>query len=133
MKLDLKKIALECSDCRSGSCCRDGVELSREEVCRIEAFNPKVKKPWFGKVAKIDDPEPGFEFETVLRKRGCVFQADNKLCLVYSVRPSYCRQFPLESEELAEFYELLCDKSNKFLNRCAATKRSGSHLKRGKS
>ncbi len=115
MKLNLKEITRECEGCRTGSCCVDGVELSKEEMRKIEAIKPKVKKPWFRKTPKIYEPLPGFENETIVRNGSCIFLSSDRLCHVYPVRPSNCREFPLEDEEIAEFYQLLCDKAKKFI------------------
>lgn len=113
----LTNISNECLVCASGSCCQEGVDLSKEEIRRIVAFNPVVKKPWFGKSDKIYNPEPGFEYETLLSDARCVFQAPDKRCLIYPVRPSHCREFPFEDGKLAEYYEPLCDKANKYTKR----------------
>lgn len=114
MQKFLDQIVTECPGCCSGSCCKEGVELSKDEIKAIIFFNPAVKKPWFRKVDKLCNPEAGSEYETVLRSGTCVFQAKDKRCIVYPVRPSYCRQFPLEDGKLAPFYEPLCDKADKY-------------------
>ncbi|MBU2540982.1 MAG: YkgJ family cysteine cluster protein [Candidatus Omnitrophica bacterium] len=116
MKIDLNKITAECNGCRSGACCTDGVELSKQEMARIQAFNPNLKKPWFRKTPKIHESAPGFEYETRIRQGRCVFLSSDRLCAIYPVRPSNCREFPLEDGEIAEFYKLLCDKAPKFIN-----------------
>ena len=107
MKKRLLKI---CTACKTGSCCREGVELNKNEIERIEKFDPPIKKPWF-KLVDLEeyDVDPDHPYEMVLRNKRCVFQGDNKRCLIYSVRPRHCAEFPLESGKIAEYYEELCD------------------------
>ncbi len=117
MKEYLIQITTECPDCCSGSCCQDGVELSKEEIRQIVALSPKVNKPWFKKADKKCNPEPGFEYETILVNNTCIFQDKDKRCVVYPVRPSHCREFPLEDGKLAQYYGYLCDKARKYVKK----------------
>jgi len=98
-----------CKICKSGSCCQEGVEVTEEEMLRIEKLNPAVEKPWFKLIDPNDAPDPGYNHETIVRNGRCVFQRDDKLCSVYSVRPQNCADFPLELGKPALYYERLCD------------------------
>ncbi|MFH1775985.1 MAG: YkgJ family cysteine cluster protein [Candidatus Omnitrophota bacterium] len=102
--LDLEK----CKVCADGICCREGVELTKEELKRIVRFAPGVKKPWFRRLKANEGTTPEDEFETVIKNKRCVFQDENKRCMVYPVRPKYCAEFPLEGGKVAEFYDELC-------------------------
>lgn len=104
----MQKLLERCKVCKVGSCCNEGVELSREEVRRIIEAAPKVEKPWFRLVDPINNPVPGYSYETRIKNGSCIFQAEDKKCLVYAVRPKYCREFPLENGEIAQYHERLC-------------------------
>lgn len=104
----MKELLEKCNSCKLGACCEEGVELSKEEVKRIIAFVPQVKKPWFRLVDPENDPLPGYNYETLIKDRRCIFQADDKKCRIYSVRPKNCAEFPLEDGKLAQYYHRLC-------------------------
>ena len=104
----MQKILEKCNRCESGSCCEEGVELSKDEVRRIIAWAPQVKKPWFRLVDPENDPAPGYNYETLVRDGRCVFQREDKKCRIYSVRPKHCNEFPLEGGKLAQYYHRLC-------------------------
>lgn len=106
-----KKLNIEkCKECIDGSCCQDGVELSKQEIRHIIDFAPAVKKPWFRRVASEYNPAPGYPFETIIKDNRCIFQDENKRCLVYPARPKHCREFPFENDDIAEYYDSLCGK-----------------------
>lgn len=107
----MEKLLERCTSCKSGSCCQEGVELSREEARRIIALAPEINRPWFRLVHPEDNPAPGYNYETLVKNGRCIFQAPDKKCLVYKVRPKNCAEFPLEDGKIAEYYEKLC--SNK--------------------
>ncbi|MFA5038584.1 MAG: YkgJ family cysteine cluster protein [Candidatus Omnitrophota bacterium] len=97
-----------CRRCDLGSCCRDGVEVDLFEASQILKRAPAVPRPWF-KFLRSDKRSPsGFVFSTVLRHRRCVFQNDAKRCIVYDIRPRYCREFPFEDGRPAPYYHALC-------------------------
>lgn len=108
MKKEFIEMLERCKACKPGMCCRDGVEVTKEEMKKIEAFGPKIKKPWFEPIEPDEISDSDHVDTTVIRGGTCVFQAKNKLCVVYEVRPNYCAEFPLESGEIAEHYEELC-------------------------
>jgi Fe-S-cluster containining protein len=107
----LRHLLERCKTCTSGSCCREGVELSRQEIRRIVSLNPKVKKPWFRLVDEEDQPQPPYIYETIVRDNRCVFQDKHKRCLVYKVRPKACAEFPLDNGRIAQYYKRLCSRS----------------------
>ena len=104
------RIEINCSDCKSGKCCRDGVDVDLEEAKRISRLRLKIRKPWFEDLFRDDNSPSGWVVGTAIRDNRCVFQDKNKRCLVYRLRPRYCREFPYEGGRPAPFYEELCNK-----------------------
>ena len=106
-----KKITADleaCKTCKVGSCCYEGTELNKKELKRIIKFNPDVPKPWFRLIEDQENPDGEHDFSTVVRNGTCVFQDKNNRCMVYKVRPHYCRDFPLEYNRDAPHYKRLC-------------------------
>ena len=97
-----------CKTCTVGSCCYEGTELNKKELKQILRYNPAVAKPWFRLLTEDEKPDGEHHFSTVVRDGTCVFQDKNNRCLVYKVRPHYCRDFPLEDNETAPHYKRLC-------------------------
>ena len=97
-----------CHTCRIGTCCYGGVELTADELKRISKSNPPVAKPWFRKLIGKERSDDEHPFATVVRNGTCVFQDKNNFCLIYDVRPHYCREFPIEKGETAPHYRQLC-------------------------
>ncbi len=97
-----------CKECPVGSCCYEGVDLSPQELRRIIRFQPAVKKPWFRLIEASESSQKGYPFSTIIRDGTCVFQDKNNRCHIYPVRPSFCREFPLEGKKVAPFYKRLC-------------------------
>ncbi len=97
-----------CKSCRVGSCCYEGAELNKKELKRIIRYHPAVAKPWFRLVTDSEKPDGEHNFSTIIRDGTCVFQDKNNRCLVYKVRPHYCRDFPLENGQTAPHYRRLC-------------------------
>jgi len=97
-----------CKECRIGSCCYEGAELSLKELKEILKSKPKVPKPWFRLVEKHEEPEKEYPFTTIVRGTSCVFQDKNNLCAIYDIRPRNCREFPLENKGLAKYFKRLC-------------------------
>ena len=97
-----------CKSCKVGSCCYEGVELNKRELKRILRYNPSVAKPWFKLVTESEKPDGDHNFSTVVRNSTCVFQDKNNRCMIYNVRPQYCRDFPLENTQTAPHYRRLC-------------------------
>src|ERR1043166_10171007 len=93
-----------CKTCKVGSCCYEGTELNKKELKRILKLNPPVPKPWFRLVEEEDHPDGEHHFATVIRNGTCVFQDQHNRCMVYKVRPHYCRDFPLEDNKTAAHY-----------------------------
>lgn len=104
----MRELLENCSLCKLGFCCEEGVELSKEEARKIIVSSPQVKKPWFRLVDPENDPVPGYNYETIIRDGRCIFQADDKKCRIYNVRPKNCAEFPLEDGKVAQYYERLC-------------------------
>ncbi len=98
-----------CQGCRVGSCCAEGVEVDLFEVSRIlKESVVGIPRPWFYYLRRDRTFPSGFVFSTILRHGRCVFQAPDRRCRVYSVRPRFCREFPLESGAKAPEYHRLC-------------------------
>jgi len=85
-----------------------GVELNKKELERILVLDPPVKKPWFRVVEHHEEFDGTHHFTTLRRHGACVFQDKNNRCVIYSVRPHFCREFPLEQGEVAPYYQRLC-------------------------
>ncbi len=103
-----KQLSILCKTCQAGTCCYEGVELTQRELLRIIEFKPRVAKPWFRLVDSGEEPDEKYPFATVLREGSCVFQDENNRCMIYPVRPFYCRQFPFEKRKLAPYFKRLC-------------------------
>ncbi len=97
-----------CKVCQQGSCCYLGVELDQKELTRILDFHPQVKKPWFRVVEHHEEFDGTHHFITIRRGGTCVFQDNKNRCVIYSVRPHFCREFPLEKGRTAPYYRHLC-------------------------
>ncbi len=97
-----------CKTCTIGSCCYEGTELNKKELKRIIRFNPAVPKPWFRLIKDDEYPDGEHHFSTVVRNGSCVFQDGHNRCMIYKVRPHYCRDFPLENNKTAPHYQRLC-------------------------
>ena len=98
----------DCKKCSDGSCCYEGAELTKKEMRQIIDINPNVSKPWFRLVKESEEPEDKYPFTTIMRDGTCVFQMDDNRCIIYKVRPKNCRNFPLENNKAAQYYERLC-------------------------
>ncbi|MFC1708502.1 YkgJ family cysteine cluster protein [Candidatus Omnitrophota bacterium] len=99
-----------CTTCANGSCCQDGVEVDLEQAKTISKLNINLKKPWFEGLIEDNDVPSGWGISTVVRDGRCVFQRKNHLCMIYKHRPIFCRDFPMEKGQIAEFYSYLCEK-----------------------
>jgi Fe-S-cluster containining protein len=98
-----------CQACQVGACCREGVEADLFEVARIlKSARLDEPKPWFYYLRRDRSFPSGFVFSTVVRHGRCVFHAPDFRCRVYTVRPWFCREFPLESGAKAPEYHRLC-------------------------
>ncbi|MFQ5680676.1 MAG: YkgJ family cysteine cluster protein [Candidatus Omnitrophota bacterium] len=107
-----EELYARCRRCDTGICCREGVELTESEMKRVLRLRPApdIRRPWFKPIDRRENPDSDCDYETLLRDNRCVFQAKNNRCLVYRVRPRYCREFPLEGNGLAPYYTELCDR-----------------------
>jgi len=85
-----------------------GVELSKKELKKILALHPLVEKPWFRVVEHHEEFDGMHHFSTIRRDGACVFQDKNNRCVIYSVRPHFCKEFPLEKGVTAPCYPQLC-------------------------
>ncbi|MFH0876753.1 MAG: YkgJ family cysteine cluster protein [Candidatus Omnitrophota bacterium] len=114
-KIDHKKLKIHdpvlCKECALGACCRYGVEVDLFEVARILTVPLEIARPWFHFLRRDKRFPSGFVFGTNLRNRRCIFQAEDRRCLVYSARPRYCREFPLEDNRRAPDYHILCHRA----------------------
>jgi Fe-S-cluster containining protein len=98
-----------CKDCAVGACCREGVEVDLFEVSRIlKKVSLDIAQPWFYYLRRDKSFPSGFVFSTFLRDGRCVFQADDRRCRVYALRPRFCKEFPLENGGKAPEYHRLC-------------------------
>ena len=97
-----------CKHCTIGSCCYEGTELTKAELIRVVKFKPAVAKPWFRRVESREQSDPDHVFSTIIRNGTCVFQGKDNRCMIYPVRPLFCREFPLENEGAAPYYQRLC-------------------------
>jgi len=112
-----------CRQCAVGSCCCDGVELDLHEVARILRRDPDVPKPWFRYLSRDKRFPSGFRFTTTVRDRRCVFQTADRRCVIYDIRPRFCREFPMEGPRLAPQYPYLCHQA-KMRRRALARRRA---------
>ena len=113
-KITEQELLEKCTNCITGSCCKDGVEVDLEEAKKISKLNIKLKKPWFVNLQEDADMPSGWSLSTTVRHGRCVFQRKDYKCMIYEFRPTFCRDFPLEKGRLAEFYNYLCEKPPKF-------------------
>ncbi|MDD5019425.1 MAG: YkgJ family cysteine cluster protein [Candidatus Omnitrophica bacterium] len=97
-----------CRGCGLGRCCREGVEVDLFEAAEILKRPLDIPRPWFIYQGRDKRFPSGFVFSTVLRHRRCVFQNEQMRCVVYDIRPRYCREFPLEDGRKAPYYHHLC-------------------------
>jgi Fe-S-cluster containining protein len=133
-KIDHKKHGIHdlklCRICDKGACCREGVEVDLFEVARILKRTLTIAKPWFHFIRRDKSSPSGFVFDTVVRGERCVFQAADRRCRVYNIRPRYCREFPLEDGQRAPYYHSLCHRAKR--NRAKSAKRKFKHLPVGR-
>lgn len=111
-KLKIHDLRL-CEACDQGACCREGVDVDLLEVARILEMQLDIPKPWFEFLGRDKRFPSGYKFSTILRKRRCIFQDDNKRCRIYPLRPRFCAEFPLEDGKKAPYYHALCHRANK--------------------
>lgn len=102
-----------CKACKTGACCRLGVEMDLKEAAKIADLDLNLKKPWFACLFKDESFSSGWGVDTVVRHGRCVFQQKDKKCLIYLYRPTACREFPLEDGKFARYYEHLCSEVRK--------------------
>lgn len=100
-----------CGQCTLGACCRFGVEADLFEVADILKLDLGISKPWFHFLRRDRRFPSGFVFGTELRDRRCIFQGPDRRCRIYSVRPRFCREFPLEDSRRAPDYLILCHRA----------------------
>jgi len=116
-KIDHRKLGVHdlrlCRLCNLGRCCKDGVELDLLEVARILKRGPDLPQPWFRYLSRDRSFPSGFRFTTVTRHRRCVFQNENRRCVIYDIRPRFCREFPLEGGARAPEYLYLCHRARR--------------------
>ncbi len=110
---DGKNNSITCRDCGHGKCCREGVEVDLFEVADILRLPLDITKPWFRYLGRDKSFPSGYKFSTILRDRRCVFQDNNKRCLIYEARPKFCVEFPLEGGRVAPHYHELCHHGSK--------------------
>ncbi len=118
-----------CRRCVVGSCCCDGVELDLFEVARILRRDPDVPRPWFRYLSRDKRFPSGFRFTTTVRNRRCVFQDADRRCVIYDIRPRFCREFPLEGGRRAPLYLYLCHQAK--MKRRARARRRTSRRRQG--
>lgn len=97
MNLDIKNYTCngECSGC--GQCCGDILNLSKEEILRIDRYLKRHKV----------DPTPMIKL--VSYDNTCPFRDNkNKKCKIYEARPEICRVFKCDKtpEEVAKNKEM---------------------------
>ncbi|MFC1703274.1 YkgJ family cysteine cluster protein [Candidatus Omnitrophota bacterium] len=102
-----------CKTCKSGSCCKDGVEVDFKKAIELSLLDLNLKKPWFEGLCRDNDFPSGWRVATIVRDRRCVFQRKNKLCRIYPVRPLHCADFPIENGKIPSLYKYLCSESRK--------------------
>lgn len=100
---------LDCSHCHyTGFCCREGAWVDLEEAKKILNYFPKAEFHHF----KIDKDFPsGFCVATCHGNEPCFFIDNKGLCKIhkidYKLKPSYCKEFPMEDGKLS-FFKYLC-------------------------
>jgi Fe-S-cluster containining protein len=83
------------------------------EVARILKEPLNLSQPWFEYVGRDRRSPSGYKFTTLVKNRRCIFQGHDWRCLVYSVRPRFCAEFPLENGKKAPYYHELCHHGKK--------------------
>lgn len=111
--MGLPKLDIHCKVCITGDCCAEGVDIDLEEAKKISQLNLDIEKPWFEDLFPNSDVPSGWAVSSVVRFNRCVFQDENKRCLIYEFRPRYCREFPYEKGKKAPFYDSLCGREAK--------------------
>lgn len=104
-----KKTYELCKTCSTGSCCRDGVDVDLNEAKRITKLKVNIEKPWFKGFFHDPDLPSKWGVGMTIRDGRCVFQTKKYRCRIYKNRPKYCRDFPFEFGNIAEFFHYLCE------------------------
>ena len=102
-----------CRACALGACCAEGVEVDLFEVARILKEPLDLAGPWFEYLGRDKYFPSGYKFTTRVKNRRCIFQGHDRRCRVYTVRPRFCAEFPLESGKKAPYYHRLCHHGKK--------------------
>jgi len=99
-----------CKSCEDGTCCFGGVDVDLAEAIRISLLDLDIKKPWFEYLHRDKDLPSGWAVETTVRNGSCVFQKEDRRCVIYKIRPRYCAEYPYENGSLAKNYRYFCHK-----------------------
>lgn len=103
---------IDCNKCpRQCTCCETGAWIDLEEAKKILATGIE----WQGRFYEFekDDSFPsGYRVGTSLEDGRCTFLTDEGLCSIhmvsYDLKPTLCKEFPLEKGKPAPFLDELC-------------------------
>jgi len=93
-------LTIHCKD----ECCRHGVDVVPEERASLISNNLANPADFTG---PRTDEEGDVLYRTQLGPRGCVFLLSARGCRLHSSgqKPSVCKEFPRDAEEIQEAYE----------------------------
>ena len=106
-----RKKTVECHECKNQQeCCRLGAWVDLEEVKKILALG--IKGGDFLHLEKDDSYPSGYKMGTSFEDEPCTFIASDRLCAIhkidYSLKPTYCKEFPYEDGKLSSIANYLC-------------------------
>ncbi|MFC1631163.1 YkgJ family cysteine cluster protein [Candidatus Omnitrophota bacterium] len=105
-----KMLKLDCQICpKKSACCQEGVWVDLAEAKKIASLG--LGRQFY---QLEQDPEfpSGYKLSTSLNDQPCSFLCPSGLCRIhkidYSLKPSYCKEFPYEDGKLSAEAEYLC-------------------------
>lgn len=110
-----KEAQIDCAKCVEASqCCRMGAWVDLEEAKEI--LNLGLKGEFYHLEKDVEFPS-GYKVGTSYEEDPCSFLTEEGLCSIhkldYKFKPSYCKEFPYENGQLAEFTDILCPQAKK--------------------
>jgi Fe-S-cluster containining protein len=104
--------SIDCNKCpRQCTCCETGAWVDLEEAKKILASGHKFPGSFF-EFEKDETFPSGYRVGTSLAFGRCTFLTDDGLCSIhkvsYDLKPSLCKEFPLEKGKPAPFLDELC-------------------------
>lgn len=106
-----KKFNYNCDSCKvkGFSCCQKGVWVDLENAKDIQQLDLYGK---FENLQQDKEYPSGWKIHTKVNGKGCSFLTVDGLCsihkLSYELKPEYCKEFPLENNEVKPYAFQLC-------------------------